>query len=67
VDPDKQRLQCFGHIINLISMAILYRVDEDCVAEVLEALERDEEADGKALTSFNTIIATKDEASRLQA
>jgi len=53
VDADRQRLRCLGHVLNLVSMAILYGVDEDCVDEVLQALDEDADADGKAISSFD--------------
>jgi hypothetical protein len=33
LDPVKQRLRCAGHIYNLVSKAILYGVDSDCLED----------------------------------
>ena len=49
INVERQQLRCLGHIINLVSTAILYGVNEDCVKEVLEALNDDADADGKAI------------------
>lgn len=32
IDSVKQRLRCVGHILNLVCKAILYGVDEECIA-----------------------------------
>ena len=37
--PKIMRLRCVGHILNLMCKAVLYGVDEDCVAETLGALD----------------------------
>jgi len=41
INPVRQRLRCLGHIINLVSLPILYGIDDDCVDEVLQALDKD--------------------------
>lgn len=45
----------------------LYDVDEDCVDEVLRALDEDADADDKAISSFLQTMASQDETARLQA
>ena len=67
IDPVNQRLRCLSHIINLVSTAILYSVDEDYVDEVLTTLEAGSNTSSQAIAAFNATIATKDEATRLQA
>jgi len=61
-NAERQRLRCLGHIINLVSTAILYSVDNNCVEEVLQALEDNVDAGGKALSAFSITIVSADDA-----
>jgi len=67
IDAKTQRLRCLGHVINLVSTAILYSVDADCVEEVLEAVKTDADVDSSATDAFKTSITSSDEATRLAA
>ncbi|KAF4547224.1 Hypothetical protein D9617_52g060450 [Elsinoe fawcettii] len=67
IDPVKQRLGCVGHILNLVCKAILYGVDEDCIARVLDEGAPVELADASGVTTLEGILRTGDEAGRLEA
>lgn len=67
IDPVKQRLRCVGHILNLVCKAILYGVDEDCIARVLDEGTPVDLGDASGVTTFEGILRTGDEAGRLEA
>ena len=64
IDAELQRLRCLGYVINLVSNAVLYSVDKDCVDEVLKAIDKDVDVDAnsQAVNTFVYTIASKDEA-----
>jgi hypothetical protein len=65
-DPQQMRLRCAGHILNLVCKAILYGVDEDCVAETLLSLENNTH-DYTAVTTFEDTLHTANEQAKLLA
>jgi len=67
IDADRQRLRCLSYVLNLVSMAILYSIDKDCINEVLQALDKDADADSKAISLFIQTIASDDKTARLKA
>ena len=67
IDPVKQRLRCVGHILNLVCKAILYSVDEDCIARVLDKGTLVDLGDASSVTTFESILRTSDEAGWLEA
>ena len=64
-DPKKSRLRCAGHIINLVTKAILYGTDVDCVNEVL-LNGNDALADG-SVSRFETTLRSRNEVDVLKA
>jgi hypothetical protein len=67
IDPVKRQLRCAGHILNLVCKAILYGVDEDCIARVLDEGAPVDLADASGVTTFVGIFRTDDEPGRLEA
>ncbi|CAD0020548.1 unnamed protein product [Aureobasidium pullulans] len=61
IDPQKHRLRCLGHIINLTSQAILLGTDKDCLnVEDKTTDEIDED-----VAQFAALIRTAEEEKRL--
>ncbi|KAM0703025.1 hypothetical protein Q7P35_010457 [Cladosporium inversicolor] len=58
------RLRCVGHILNLVCKAVLYGVDEDCVAETLEALDAGTHS-FTAISTFEDTLRIADEQAKL--
>jgi len=50
IDADKQQLRCLSYIINLVSVAILYGIDKDCIDKVLQSLKKDSADSSEAST-----------------
>lgn len=68
LNPKKCRLRCAGHIINLVTKAILYGADVDCVTEVLQNIDDDNENEqGETVSQFEQALRSKDEVAKLQA
>ena len=66
IQPSKQRLRCGCHIINLVSKAILYCCDIDCVEDALQNEDNDLSFTS-AVSRFEAILHGKDELAKLQA
>ena len=66
IQPSKQRLRCGCHIINLVSKAILYGCDIDCIEDALQNEDNDLSFTS-AVSRFEAILHGKDELAKLQA
>ena len=69
INAESQQLRCLGYVINLVSNAVLYSVDKDCIDKVLDAINKDVDvdADSQAVNTFVHTIASEDKALRLLA
>jgi hypothetical protein len=63
LDPVKQRLRCTGHIYNLVSKAILYGVDSDCLEDASQAASQTM----TSVASFEATILSNNDEGRLKA
>jgi hypothetical protein len=69
IHPTKSRLRCAAHIINLVTKAILYGTDIDCINDVIEQTESEEDNDfyTSAVSQFEHTLKLRDEQAILQA
>jgi hypothetical protein len=72
LNPKKCRLRCAGHIINLVTKAILYGADIDCVDEVLKHVDDDnddenERGENTTVSQFEQALRSRNEIAKLQA
>lgn len=69
IDPTKSRLRCCGHIINLVTKAILYGTDVDCIEEVINHAESEEYGDfaGCSVSRFEATLRANDNVAVLKA
>jgi hypothetical protein len=63
LDPVKQRLRCARHIYNLVSKAILYGVDSDCLEDASQAASQTM----TSVASFEATIQSNNDEGRLKA
>ena len=63
--PEQSRLRCAGHIINLVTKAILYGTDVDCVDEVLSA--SNDSLFDSGVSKFEAALRSQDPAEVLKA
>lgn len=61
IDPQKHRLRCLGHIINLTSQAILLGTDKDC----LDVEDKTTDEIDEDVAQFAALIRTAEEEKRL--
>jgi hypothetical protein len=69
INPKKSRLRCAAHIMNLVTKAILYGTDTDCIDDVLKHVESADPGDvyDGNVSQFEATLKSQDELAVLRA